>query len=188
MSDDLNNRIRIAQIRAAEEEVIADAVRSGLIKLTPEKFPIDRRQLYVWLRLKREDYVKAEDQEAAMMCDNVIAQLRRDEAENNNLRAALAHSELPCAYCSLPVEDWGKCKSGFPGCARADDASGCPHLGDGLVTFEAYKIIKKLIGVVDGHISGSLDVINEALSFLEKHKSYDQPEESKAEDTDEIPF
>lgn len=49
--------------------------------------------------------------------------------ENTRLRAALAVSKSPCVYCSLPAEEWGKCESGFPGCPRADDASGCPELG-----------------------------------------------------------
>ncbi len=35
-------------------------------------------------------------------------------AENARLRAALAQSELPCVYCSLPREEWAKCSSGFP--------------------------------------------------------------------------
>ena len=53
-------------------------------------------------------------------------------AENTRLRAALAQSELPCIHCSLSREDWGKCEIGFPGCARADDATGCPELGAAL--------------------------------------------------------
>lgn len=48
--------------------------------------------------------------------------------ENTRLRAALANSELPCVYCTLSKEDWNKCRSGFPGCGRADDAMGCPEL------------------------------------------------------------
>lgn len=52
--------------------------------------------------------------------------------ENARLRAALAQSDQPCAYCSLPHDEWAKCKSGFPGCDRADDAMGCPHLGASL--------------------------------------------------------
>lgn len=51
------------------------------------------------------------------------------QAENTRLRAALAQSERPCVYCSLPAADWSKCVQGFPGCARADDAMGCPELG-----------------------------------------------------------
>jgi hypothetical protein len=47
------------------------------------------------------------------------------EAENGRLRAALAKSKDPCPYCSLPAEDMAKCRSGFPGCGRADDMLGC---------------------------------------------------------------
>ena len=43
-------------------------------------------------------------------------------AEVERLRAALANSELPCVYCTLPKDEWAKCASGFPGCDRADDA------------------------------------------------------------------
>ncbi|UYW33675.1 hypothetical protein [Methylorubrum extorquens] len=50
-------------------------------------------------------------------------------AENDRLRAALANSGGPCAYCNLSREDWAKCQSGFPGCDRADDAMLCPHFG-----------------------------------------------------------
>lgn len=49
--------------------------------------------------------------------------------ENTRLRAALAQSDQPCAYCSLPADEWEKCAHGFPGCDRADDAMGCPELG-----------------------------------------------------------
>lgn len=52
--------------------------------------------------------------------------------ENTRLRAALAQSDQPCAYCSLPRDEWAKCKNGFPGCDRSDDAMGCPHLGASL--------------------------------------------------------
>lgn len=68
--------------------------------------------------------------------DEIIAsttKLWKDaEAENTRLRAALANSQSPCVYCSLPADEWAKCQSGFPGCARADDAMGCPHLGSSL--------------------------------------------------------
>lgn len=56
------------------------------------------------------------------------------EADNIRLRAALAMSKSPCAYCSLPAEEWSKCVNGFPGCDRADDAMGCPHLGAAMET------------------------------------------------------
>ena len=50
-------------------------------------------------------------------------------AENTRLRAALAHSDQPCVYCSLPADKWAECSRGFPGCPRGDDACGCPELG-----------------------------------------------------------
>ena len=49
--------------------------------------------------------------------------------ENTRLRAALANSPGACHYCQLPKDEWSKCKSVFPGCARADDAIGCPEFG-----------------------------------------------------------
>lgn len=55
--------------------------------------------------------------------------LKEIVAENTRLRAALARSDQPCAYCSLPADEWNKCADGFPGCGRADDALGCPELG-----------------------------------------------------------
>lgn len=57
---------------------------------------------------------------------------QKAEAENTRLRAALAQSDQPCAYCSLPAVEWAKCALGFPGCDRADDAMGCPELGAAL--------------------------------------------------------
>jgi hypothetical protein len=58
----------------------------------------------------------------------------RDEAqrENDYLRASLANGPGPCPYCALSKEDWAKCQSGFPGCARADDAMLCPNVGASL--------------------------------------------------------
>lgn len=55
----------------------------------------------------------------------------RDEAraENDRFRAGLANGSGPCVYCDLSREDWSKCRSGFPGCGRADDAMLCPHFG-----------------------------------------------------------
>lgn len=54
------------------------------------------------------------------------------KAENARLRAALAQSDQPCAYCTLPAEQWSECADGFPGCARGDDAAGCPALADAM--------------------------------------------------------
>lgn len=41
--------------------------------------------------------------------------------ENDHMRKLLADADVPCMYCHLPRADMGKCQSGFPGCARADD-------------------------------------------------------------------
>lgn len=51
------------------------------------------------------------------------------EQENTRLRAALANSKDPCVYCQLPSERMAECRHGFPGCARADDMTGCPEFG-----------------------------------------------------------
>lgn len=59
-------------------------------------------------------------------------ELAEARAENTRLRAALATSKDPCIYCQLSAADMGKCKAGFPGCARADDLSGCPEFGASL--------------------------------------------------------
>lgn len=60
------------------------------------------------------------------------SQLAASQDENTRLRAALAVSKSPCVYCQLPKEEMAKCKSGFPGCARMDDLTGCPEFGSSL--------------------------------------------------------
>ena len=78
------------------------------------------------------------------MTPDEIARLRAVEAENTRLRAALAMSDRPCAYCSLPADEWAKCPHGFPGCARGDDAMGCPHLGASLEVLNMKAEIERL--------------------------------------------
>ncbi|MGU3387226.1 hypothetical protein ACLBYG_22140 [Methylobacterium sp. D53M] len=56
-------------------------------------------------------------------------EMERLRKENDHLRASLANSDGPCPYCNLPKEEWSRCASGFPGCARGDDAMLCPHVG-----------------------------------------------------------
>ena len=67
--------------------------------------------------------------EAEEEIKRLTALLERYEDENAQLRAALAVSKDPCLYCQLPADEMAKCESGFPGCGRADDLMGCPHLG-----------------------------------------------------------
>lgn len=68
-------------------------------------------------------WVRLSDAEAI---ENELIETRE---ENTRLRAAIAQGTSACIYCSLPKEQWSTCKSGFPGCARGDDAIGCPELG-----------------------------------------------------------
>lgn len=67
------------------------------------------------------------------------AEAERDEArkENDHLRASLANSGGPCVYCNLPREEWSSCKTGFPGCARGDDAMLCMHVGAAMGEYRA---------------------------------------------------
>ena len=76
-------------------------------------------------------------------------ELREVQSENTRLRAALANSNGSCVYCTLPKEQWSECRSGFPGCARADDAMGCPELGAALELQEAQERIRLLIAERD---------------------------------------
>lgn len=61
--------------------------------------------------------------------DDLHRRIAELEGENDHLRASLANSGGPCAYCELPREEWSKCAEGFPGCGRGDDAMLCPHVG-----------------------------------------------------------
>lgn len=79
----------------------------------------------------------------ALLDDN--AALRN---ENDRLRAALAQSDQPCAYCSLPRDEWEKCQHGFPGCSRADDAMGCPELGARMEADALRKRVEELEGAL----------------------------------------
>jgi hypothetical protein len=76
---------------------------------------------------------------------NIRQELGEVREENTRLRAALANSELPCVYCTLPAGEIAKCASGFPGCARADDATGCPHLGAGYILELTRKRLREIL-------------------------------------------
>lgn len=92
------------------------------------------------------------------LCDKE-AELVAARAENERLRAALANSELPCVYCSLPAEEFSRCPSGFPGCARADDAVGCPMLGADLAARARIKELER-----------SEDILRQGLKNVAEHR------------------
>jgi len=48
-----------------------------------------------------------------------LAEIATLRAENSTIKSVLSLVPGKCIYCGL--EDWSKCPSGFPGCARADD-------------------------------------------------------------------
>jgi len=94
--------------------------------------------------------------------DQLRAWLVEVKAENTRLRAALANSDQPCAYCTLPHDEWNKCASGFPGCARADDAIGCPELGASMENNTLRARVDELEDRIDGiesDLSSAVDVL-----------------------------
>lgn len=116
--------------------------------------------------------------------------MKKEELENENtrLRAALAQSDQPCAYCSLSREDWLKCQHGFPGCARADDAAGCPELGAMLLVSDLRKERVQLREALTGLVMefgpvqklarphappGQLQALVQAVTVLEEGKRDD---------------
>lgn len=89
-----------------------------------------------YYRIRREDALRRAEAFVAGPLAPLLTSLQqvtaeRDEArkENDRFRAGTANGSGPCAYCNLSREDWTKCRSGFPGCDRADDAMLCPHFG-----------------------------------------------------------
>lgn len=85
------------------------------------------------LELEEErDELDRELQYADRRENSLMRELNEATAENTRLRAALASSKDPCVYCQLPKDEMSKCRSGFPGCSRADDLMGCPELGASL--------------------------------------------------------
>lgn len=70
--------------------------------------------------------------EIAELSELSKTQLTDLRLENDRMRASLANGHGPCGYCDLPKTRWHECRSGFPGCARGDDAMLCPHVGASL--------------------------------------------------------
>ena len=79
----------------------------------------------------------------------LVQKMHKLEGENTRLRAAIAQGTAACIYCSLPADEWAKCRSGFPGCARADDAMGCPEFGARMACSELEAEVARLKGVVN---------------------------------------
>lgn len=73
------------------------------------------------------------------------AKVEKVTTENTYLRAALATSKDPCIYCQLPAEEMAKCERGFPGCARADDLSGCPEFGAAMEVHDLREALQKQV-------------------------------------------
>lgn len=92
------------------------------------------------------------------LCNEAASELSHLKAENERLRATLANSKSPCAYCDLPADEWAKCKFGFPGCGRADDVVGCPELGASL---EARRLKARV-----EELEAELNRLNEDLLFV----------------------
>lgn len=76
-----------------------------------------------WRVILETEWQKLQDEIASLRKELGLAlqdkiQLRK---ENNILRTLAANGNADCPYCGLPAADMAQCKSGFPGCARADD-------------------------------------------------------------------
>lgn len=105
--------------------------------------------------------------------DSMRANLSAVESENTKLRAALAHSKEPCVYCQLPADEQAKCESGFPGCARADDQMGCPHLYSTYETSQAVSYVEDIlkgltVPLTERRFDGEASPLKERLKTL-KH-------------------
>lgn len=105
-------------------------------------------------------------------------QIKSIQEENTRLRAALAQSPGACHYCQLPKDEWSKCKSGFPGCARANDAFGCPELGAMVEYAHLRDLCCELITewespARDGRrdVSAHIESIREAIGYSSEHDS-----------------
>ena len=66
----------------------------------------------------------------------------RDAArkENDTLRGIIANADILCMYCGLSKSEQGKCASGFPGCARADDMMSAPDFGNDALLAELAQV------------------------------------------------
>lgn len=100
--------------------------------------------------------------------DALKQKVRELETENTHLRAALAVSKDPCLYCQLPAAEMARCKSGFPGCARADDMTGCPEFGAAL---ECYQL-KEQVQLYEEAIRRHRDYRGDDRCYLDDRELY----------------
>ena len=100
--------------------------------------------------LPREAHFVGKAVKALLAQAEVVRERDAAQEENTRLRAAISHSTGACLYCTLPKDEWAKCRNGFPGCARMDDAMGCPELGAAMqlheVTRERDRLAEELRG------------------------------------------
>jgi len=123
---------------APEGQALRDALASRLMDKSRAMSRFETRELLV----EAAEAITA----AQADLDTLRRQLAEVARENDHLRASLANSGSPCAYCNLPREDWPTCPSGFPGCARADDAMLCPHVGVELATSDERDALAEMAG------------------------------------------
>ena len=131
------------------DEAMCDSVRGVLqiIRNTPGASFADVREhcelrgdaVEVWPQWIKDAEGYVTEEAAARMIYEIMAlahnaakRLERLEKENEHLRASVANNGGPCIYCNLPKNEWAKCRDGFPGCGRADDAMLCPNVGAAL--------------------------------------------------------
>lgn len=140
-------------LTAEEVAAVKEWLSKKLITVEDCTFEEDRAMMSDLVeRLRHPDCVDAN----CVKC-RAADRIEELEAENTRLRAALAMSDRPCAYCSLPADEWSKCAHGFPGCARGDDSLGCPHLGDAYHVKSRIEALEKALGWIDNEMSAILN-------------------------------
>ncbi len=143
LTEDLRNRldtaeakIKILEMSNASLEMKLEAIDNANKKDREDIDPTlnDRSKLiYILMGIRRIFGMRDHPNPATIRdCTVVPAEVthcwNKMRDENDKLRVIIAKSELPCLYCKLDRSDMAKCRSGFPGCARADDLM----LGDDL--------------------------------------------------------
>ncbi|MDE2106855.1 MAG: hypothetical protein KGL39_57095 [Patescibacteria group bacterium] len=65
------------------------------------------------------EYITADIRQVCAELAAATERAQKAEAENSCLHTVVAKANIPCVYCGL--DNMALCKSGFPGCAKADD-------------------------------------------------------------------